>query len=379
MFYLALGWLAIRAADGLGAAAILAAGNIPRVAMLLFGGVLADRLGLARVARVTLIMRIVLMVSFALVAVQARPVGWQLAVVAGLFGLVDGVHMPAVSALSGVLFRDQQIVRVQGAMGGIGGAVEIAAAPLAGIMLAWRQDAVGWLGASLSLIALVLLPSGQAREPSVPTGSVIHEVWSVLRLALGDRLMRSMLAVFAMANLTATPAILAGIPLLAKENGWSAPEYGAILTGYAVGSVIGGAALAKWAHLFTHPARWALGSMLPGSLGILVLGTAGHIEIAVAAAALIGGTFTFGAATLVGQLKVVTPPGAMGRMMALVQVAVYSLIPVGVLVLGALTEASSAQTAEVVMAGVFAGTAITALSVGPLRRLTAAREPVGQV
>lgn len=379
LFYVALGWLATRASGELGAATILAAGSIPRVAMLLFGGALGDRWGLLRTARGTLVLRCALMVIFALIALPASPSGILLAVVAAAFGLVDALHSPALTGLSGVLLRGPAVVRAQGLMTSIGNTVEVVAGPLGGLLLVWRGDAVGWLGAGLSVLALAALPGRRHESAPRETASPKHqtsvpaEVAQVLRGAMRDPELRAMLSVFAIANFCATPAIVAGIPLLADLRGWSAPQYGTLMAAFAAGSVAGGAVLAAWGHRMSHPARWSAVSMLPGAALLSVVGLSENVVVVGSAVAGAGAAFAGGAGALMGTIKSTTAPEMMGRTMSLIQVAVYVLIPAGLLVFGAAAEASSAQTAEVGMAVLMAAGAVVALTVGPLRSMTVSR------
>lgn len=372
LFYVALGWLATRSSGDLGAAGILAAGSVPRVAMLLFGGALGDRWGLLRTARGTLVARIVLMLAFGLVAVPASPSGVLLACVAAAFGLVDALHSPALTGLSGVLIRGPAAVRAQGLMSGIGNTVEVVAGPAAGLLLVWRGDAVGWVGAALALVALLALPSAHHDAKAAVTGrqaSVMVEVRDVLRAALKDPDMRAMLGVFAIANFCASPFVAAGVPLLAGMRGWSAPEYGVVMAAFAAGSVGGASGLALWGHRLAFPPRWSAASMLPGAGLLAVVAIADSSVLAAIAIAGAGATFAAGAGALMGTIKAVTPPEEMGRVMSLVQVSVYSLIPAGLVCFGAVAEGTSASTAGVLFAGVMALGALVALARGRLRNI----------
>lgn len=372
LFFLALGWLAAQASGGLGAASIIAAGSVPRVVMMLLGGAVGDRWGLVATARLTLFLRIALFVVFAFAAMPQKPTGWLLAAAAALFGLVDALHMPAVTGIAGVMVRGPEQVRLQGAMGSIGNTMEILAAPTAGLLLGWRGDSVGWVGAALSIVALIALPPVHMTPAhgEESDSTVMQQVREVLSLALRDHALRAMLTVFAVANLAATPAIVVGIPLLAVAHGWPAHAYGVVLAGFAAGSVVGGLLLAKWGQRFTHPARWALGTMLPGASGIAFLSGTSTIPAATAATVLIGSTFALGAGALVGTIMAATPPHAMGRMISLRMMAVYSLIPLGLVAFGALAEIIGVQRTELTMAVALALTAIVGLVVGPLRTLT---------
>lgn len=89
--------------------------------------------------------------------------------------------------------------------------------------------------------------------------------------------------------------------------------------------------------------------------------------VAVGALVIAGLCFAAGAGLLMGRIKVATPPQMMGRMMSLVQVSVYSLIPAGMLIFGWISASWSASAAMLVMGGVMVATSLVALCVGPLR------------
>lgn len=363
LFYVALGWLATQASGPVGAAAIIAAGSIPRVLMLLFGGAIGDRLGLAFTLRLTLTVRVLLLLVFGALSLSEEPPGVLLALVVALIGVADALHMPAVEGLSGVILRGRGTVRLQGALSGIGNGIEAVAAPVAGGLIAWRADAVGWVGAALLLGALVTVPRLRHdvvpdAQPGEPAGSMVAQAWEGLSGVARDPEQRVMLSVFAIANLAATPAIVVGVPFLARERGWSAAGYGWVAGLFSAGSIIGGLALARWGERLRRPVRWSLLTMVPGALALAVLAISRPVLLAALAATLAGFTFTFGAAALMGQIKASTPPQRMGRTMALVQTAVYSLIPLGLVLFGALSEAMSAQTAELVAAAVMGTTGV---------------------
>lgn len=219
-------------------------------------------------------------------------------------------------------------------------------------------------------MALILLPAYGEHEP--PAGgedhrSVLADVWDVLRQAVRRRELLAMLAVFGVANFAATPAITAGVPLLAKMRGWTAPEYGWVMAGFALGCVGGAVTLALWGARLRHPARWSAGSMAPGAAAVSVIGLAESSTAAACAAALAGVTFQAGAGALMATIKHTTPAEEMGRMMSLVQMSVYSLIPAGLVTFGAVAAATSAREAQLLMAAVMAAGGVAALSVRALR------------
>lgn len=369
LFYVALAWLAAKSSGPLGAAAIIASGSVPRVVMLMLGGVVADRFGLSATARVTLTLRVVLLGIFALSSMSPAPNALTLALVAAAFGVIDALHMPAISGLSGLLVGDNDQVRLQGAMTSIGNATEIVAAPAAALLLAWSAPSVGWLGAILLAVAAIAVPRVERAPEDVPVvkerlGAALRAVLAYVRHAPA---LRAMFLVFAAANVAATPAVGLGVPLLVTERAGGEASYGALVMAFAIGSVTGGLALARWGAHVRFPARWSLLLMVPGGLALGLLARVPVGLVAVGALVVAGVCFAAGAGLLMGRIKVATPPQMMGRMMSLVQVSVYSLIPAGMLIFGWMSASWSASAAMLVMGGVMVATALVALCVGPLR------------
>lgn len=369
LFYVALAWLAAKSSGPVGAAAIIASGSIPRVVMLIPGGAVADRYGLAATSRVTLALRVVLLCVFALSAMSSTPSAVMLALVAAMFGAIDALHMPAIDGLSGLLVEGGDQVRLQGAMTSIGNVMEIVAAPSAALLLAWSAPSVGWLGAVLLAVAAVAVPRADRKPEYMPV--VKERLGLALRGVLGyvrhAPELRAMFFVFAVANVAATPAIILGVPLLVTEREGGEATYGALVTAFALGSVAGGLALARWGARLHYPSRWSLLLMLPGGFALGVLARIPGNVVAMATLAVAGLCFAGGAGLLRGRIKVATPPEMMGRMMSLVQASVYSLIPAGMLLFGWISSYWSASVAMLVMGGLMVASAVGALCIGPLR------------
>lgn len=380
VFFVALGWLAASSGDPLLTTTILAVSSVARVIMLFFGGVFGDRLGLIRASVWTLVVRIVLMFLFGVTALNPVPNPWLLGTIAFVFGVADALHLPAMDGTSGILVRGEGIQRVQGVQTAAGNVAEVLGAPLAGFLLAWRQDSTGWVAAGLLLAAwgCMLRLSRRAETVVRPdddpesSSSLLSDLRAGLARVTSDPALRNMFLVFTVANLAATPAIVAGLPLAAKANGWGSFGYALTTLGFAAGGIAGGLSLARWADRPTRPGRVSLLLILPGAACLAGVATAANPVVAMLWCFGAGALFAGGAGLLAGFIKVVTEPRFMGRVMALRQVAIYAAIPVGMTGYGLLAAAFSARTAGLVAAVALAS--VTGLgAAGPLWSLTKAK------
>ncbi|MYS06937.1 MFS transporter, partial [Streptomyces sp. SID6041] len=99
VYHLALSWTAVSSGTPAQAGLVMAVSAVPRALLLLFGGVLADRLGPRRVVIASDAVRCLVVLGLAAALFLAAPGLWVLAAVALVFGVVDALFLPAVGAL----------------------------------------------------------------------------------------------------------------------------------------------------------------------------------------------------------------------------------------------------------------------------------------
>lgn len=364
MLYVALAWAAAHS-SATAAVAVLAAGSVARLVVLLLGGAIGDRFGLARVASLTLVVRGVLLGVFAWALTRPHPSSLVLVVVAAAFGLVDGAHVPAMTGISALLARGRELASAQGLVGAATEAMEVLAPPVTGYLLAWPASVagVGVVLVAVSLLCIVairraasaaglgddLLDEESEARPGGLRG-LLGDVREGLRAGWHTPGMRLALLVMLVANLAATGPVLAGLPLKAVAEGWPASTYGWASAGLAAGGVVGLLALNRWGGRVTVPLSWAASLLAGGSLGIMALTLTRSPAGAVAGATVTGLCFGPGGRLVISWIQSVSSPQMVGRTMALIQFAIYAGIPLGYLLYGALLGISL-SIAGAVMSG----------------------------
>ena len=106
---LAFGVLALPGASPTSLSIVLAAQAIPLVLMLPFGGVIADRLGRARVIMVTDALVSVFVMTMAILFITGHANVPILAILGALSGLLNGMWYPAMSGLTPDVVPDEQL------------------------------------------------------------------------------------------------------------------------------------------------------------------------------------------------------------------------------------------------------------------------------
>lgn len=367
-FFVLLGWTAAQSLSQHAAVGVIAAASVLKLtSLILVGGALSDRWGAAAVARNTLLVRTALLAALSTLLIQATPATWALCAIAGVYGAVDGLHDPAIEALSTAV---RGAPRTQRSLQGVLVAVRevgllVAGPAVGGILLAASATAAASALAALLLLAWLLVVSLQRNEdaasendaPLIPGArlfSAARQGWAEAWLRPDLRLM---LGVFLFANIALTPPVAVGVPLLAKLHGWTSLQFGLVDAGYALGALGGGLLIGRMGDQLAHPVRLALLSLVPTAIAIAIVGWLDHWIAAAALFTAAGVSTGVGPSLLGGAIKEATPAGLQGRVQAVRASAIVAGGPIGFAVFAVLSEMFSTPAALSAL-GAFLGMAV---------------------
>lgn len=267
-------------ASGIGpqaASAVLTLTVAPSVALGLLGGAVADRFGPRHVMIAGTLAMILISAGLGVAAIVWTPSAVLLLAAAALIGTVAAFHRPAAGVFPRLFVADADL---GAAMARVGMASQFARtiAPPAGGLL------VGLIG--LSAVALVDVVAGLVmllalllvRPPRAPSPTrdamTLRGILSGVTTARRTSGVPALLACVGIIAGSVIPAVLLGIPLAARERGWSASEAGVIEAGWIAGGLACGAWFA-WRGTAEKAARpMALGPLIVAAgLGLLAIAT----------------------------------------------------------------------------------------------------------
>ncbi|GAA4954125.1 MFS transporter [Yinghuangia aomiensis] len=394
VWFLALSWSAVQTGGSGAAGLVLTLGTLPRAALMLSGGAIADRFGARRIVIGSDFVRCAVMVAAAALVVSASPGIALLAAVALLFGAVDALFMPAVGALPATLTTRDQFARVQGLRSLAQRAAAIAGAPVGGFVLA--QGGVGAAFATsggLFLVSLVLLlqvrplhpeivarntapcraaseaPETSAVEAEPPAEpSAEHQgVRAGLRYVRSVPVVRGIIAVCILAELGFSAPMNIGVVLLSDERGWGPGGLGTLVGTWGAGAVATGLVLSVRGHL-PHAGRVALAAGAVGAGGLALIGYGPTLPLAALGAFVLGLGSGLWGGVYSAMLQTYTDTRMLGRVVSLQMLGAVGLVPLTYAPAGLLADAAGS-------AAVFgAGAAISGLAVlagflsAPVRR-----------
>lgn len=350
-----LAWTATRVGGPVEAGLVLGAGTIPRAAVMLWGGTLADRLDARRLMVLANIGRIVvLLAAVATFSVHAVSVPLLVAV-AVAFGALDAVYQPASVTLPRQMVRTEDLPaaaalfqisrRIAVFVGGPLGGFLVGVGGLRAVM---AVDALSFAAISVFL-AIGLRP--RFPLPRSTAGSVVHELreaWCYLR---STPPVRTLVIALSGLNLFVGPALAVGLALRVHSAGWSSTSLGVFEACVGVGAALGALATFRWHS--RNPARTGLLILVAQAAAIATLGLGSYAAL-VAATTTIGITAGLASAQLSGAFQAMVDGEYLGRMSSVTALGDDVLMPFAMMAFGALTAGLSLTSACVITGCLFA-------------------------
>ncbi|CAN5599395.1 MFS transporter [soil metagenome] len=351
VFLIALPLLAIRLTDS----PILIAGlaialRLPWLFFVLIAGALADRLDrrrtmfLVQLLRAAIAAGLAAAVFFDVISPNSPAVGLAVLYAVGLLlGIGETLFDTASQSVMPSLVRRDQLPTANGRLYGIEIITnQFVGPPLGGLLVAvmmasaFGLSAVGWLAAALLLFAMV--GSFRPVREGPPT-RIRSDIAEGLRYLLNHRLLRTLAAMVGIMNLASSAAFAIFVLYAVSPGpmGLSEPEFGILLTTFAVGSVAGSIYAGRLVK------RFGRARLLVAAILISAISTA--IPAFTTSPWLVGGGFVIGGgASVVWNVITVSfrqgiiPDRLLGRVNSVYRLLAWGTQPIGALLGGVLGE-----------------------------------------
>lgn len=366
----ALAWTAVHTLDPAAAGLVVGVGTLPQAALMLAGGVLADRCDPRRVVALGEAARALLLVVGAVAWSVDAPAVVVLPGVALALGAVAGLTQPALQTMSRLLARPDDLPTVMGWSQVSGRLARLAGAPVGAWLVVASGPAATMLVdaasfATVGAVALAVrpryaLPRAASRGVAAVRAGVRH-VWRTPRT-------RALVLGICGLNVFTTPALTLGVPLLVSGAGWSAHWLGAAEAAFAVGAIVGSVgAMAR------RPERLAAGGFVAlvvqgGSIAMLAVPDQ---RVLLAATGLLGVTAGLASVWISAAFIATVDPGYLGRVSSVTTLGDLLLLPVATPLYGALAGATGLGAAAVCFGTAMAALCLWLASRPELRRIRA--------
>ena len=248
-YFVALPWLVLQlTGSAVAMGAIMMTAALPRLAFMLLGGAVSDRLSPRRIiiagacARTFCVTAIGVLVWFHLLHM------WALYGLAVSFGIADAFDGPAASAFLPFLLKREQFVAATSVSQTRTQLTTIAAPVPVGFLIkalgvAWAFfiDAISFL---FIIGALIKLPDPPAKPAA--RKPILHSIWEGIQYVGKDIPLRSMLLVIMGLNFCMAGPLNIGLAYMAKTKFASAAIFGVMLSSVALGMLAGSLLAGIW-------------------------------------------------------------------------------------------------------------------------------------
>lgn len=220
---------------------VFAAFTLAHVALVLAGGVWADRLPRQLVMVVCDVVRGIGEVVLAILLISGSAQIWHIAVGAAVIGAASAFFLPASSGLIPQTISPGRLQQANALMSLSRGATGIFGPPISGLVIAFFGigtifliDAATFGISAVSLLLLRPVPGGKRGEPQ----PFLAELAAGWREVVQRRWILAGIGAFAISNLAASPFFILGA-VIADEKLGGATAWGIILTGSGIGGLLG--------------------------------------------------------------------------------------------------------------------------------------------
>ena len=350
---------------------VLAAAWLPLVAVVLAGGVVADRTSRRSVMVAADLARIASQGTMAVLLIAGSAEIWMLAALAGVTGAATGFFNPASTGLLPEVVPARELQPANALRATAVSGSEILGPVLAGILVA--AAGAGWAVAAdaatfaISAVYLTMLrpPAREERQPSSFLAD-LRDGWAAFR---ARRWVWTFVAYFAIGNMLWGAWSALG-PLVAENDLGGAAVWGTILGATGVGALVGSLVATR-----TRPRRPLLFVAALEALFGLPLA---FLAAAAPAPLLAVGAFASGLGMMLGNsvwestLQRHIPGDALSRVSSYDWFGSFAFYPLGLAAWGSIAHGIGLHAALWLAFGLFAASALALLTLPEVRRFAAA-------
>jgi MFS family permease len=314
--------------------------SVPRLGLMLFGGVIADHLPKVKIMTSTFVLRMaVMLIGAALFRFGAMSI-WALIGVAASFGMLDAFFWPSRDALVPSIVREEHLSRANTVMQATNQIGLIIGPAIGGVLLNAFPSFYAIYAVTAGLMAICALMIGSVREQAVEVKlhaiSRLTALQEGLRYVLASRVLRTQMSIYIVANLLFTGAVTVGVPIIASEHltdGARGLSY--LQSAYAFGMISGFAALMRFPPRKKRLALICVLIVIEGGI-IALQGGSYSLHFSIALQWMLGFCVACNNVPMLSLLQQYTDRDKLGRVMSINSVTSMGLSPVSYAIVSAL-------------------------------------------
>ncbi|WP_347552924.1 MFS transporter (plasmid) [Pseudalkalibacillus hwajinpoensis] len=333
MFFLSVSWFVV---DVLRQPALLGivmmSVAIPRVVMIIYGGILADKIRKSLIMFITNMLQVFVMVAMILLYnIDALQIS-SLIIIALVFGFLDAFFYPAVSSMIPTIVKDQELQRANSLFQGSTEIMFIIGPVIAGFLLTIGDFTLTFsVSAILIAVSTILVFPSFVRDPvtekRINERTVLDDLKEGLNYVKNSPLHRTGTLTIVIINLFMIGPMMISFPFLVSALGGSPFELSLLEGGLAVGTFLASVVLVVW-NVTLRRGRLVLFSLIVCFLFFFVFSQVETLFFLVLLAALTGFSAMFVYLPTVTMVQEKTDKNKLGRVMSIITLAASGFEPI---------------------------------------------------
>lgn len=332
MFFLSVSWFIV---DVLNRPAVLGAVlmsvSIPRVIMMIYGGILADKIRKSLIMFVTNFLQGLVMVTMIILFLNDWLHVGSLIVIALVFGFLDAFFFPAVSSMIPIIVRDEQLQRANSLFQGSTEMMFIIGPLVAGVLLTIGDFTLTFSAAAILIFISTILvfpafiqdPKPEKREGSP---SALEDLKEGLGYVRQSHVHRTGTIAIVIINLFMIGPLIISFPILVDSLGGSPFELSLLEAGLSAGTFLASVLLVVW-NSKRKRGRLVFGSLLLSFAFFIVFSQVTALPPLVLLAGLTGFMAMFVYLPTVTLVQERTDKNKLGRVMSIITLAASGFEP----------------------------------------------------
>ncbi|NJP38521.1 MFS transporter [Alkalicoccus luteus] len=333
MFFLSISWFIVdELQDPAVLGIVMMSVSIPRVIMMIYGGILADKIRKSNIMFVTNFLQVCVMAAMIVLYMNDWLTVTALVVIALVFGFLDAFFFPAVSSMIPIIVRDEELQRANSLFQGSTEMMFIIGPIIAGLLLTVGDFTLTFSGAAI-LIAistiLVFPPFIGDPHPEKRTDgqTALSDLVEGLRYVKGSELHRTGTLTIVVLNLFMIGPIIISFPIIVSALGGTPFELSLLEGGLAAGTFTASVVLVIW-NLKRKRGRLVFLSLALTFLLFLLFSRSEAMPMLVGLTAAAGFAAMFVYLPVVTMVQEQTEKAKLGRVMSIITLAASGFEPI---------------------------------------------------
>ncbi len=326
MFFLSISWFIV---DVLNQPAILGivlmSMSIPRVIMMIYGGILADKIRKSLIMFVTNLLQAVIMIAMVVLFANDWLNVTSLIVIAVLFGFLDAFFYPAVSSLIPIIVKEEQLQRANSLFQGSTELMFIVGPLVAGVLLTVGDFTLTFSASTLLIFlsAVFVFPpfiQDPKAERSDKKQSAMQDLQEGLRYVWRSPIHRTGTFSIVIFNLFMLGPIMMSFPIIVDVLGGRPLELSILEGGLSIGTFIASILFVAW-NVKKKRGRLVFTSLTLSFVLLIIFSQLEVFSLLVLLAALTGFVLIFAYLPTMTMIQEKTDKDKLGRVMSIVSLA----------------------------------------------------------